>query len=83
MYLHIGKNCAIKNDSIIGIFSYDNIKNTKEFKNLYENINENINENIIDISEKQQKSFILTKKDSIIKGYITNIGTNTIKKRKM
>lgn len=79
MYLHIGKNCAIKNDSIIGIFSYDNIKNTKEFKNLYENINENI----IDISEKQQKSFILTKKDSIIKGYITNIGTNTIKKRKM
>ena len=79
MYLHIGKNCAIKNDSIIGIFSYDNIKNTKEFKNLYENIIENI----IDISEKQQKSFILTKKDSIIKGYITNIGTNTIKKRKM
>lgn len=79
MYLHIGKNCAIKNNSIIGIFSYDNIKNTKEFKNLYENMNENI----IDISEKQQKSFILIEKDSVVKGYITNIGTNTIKKRKM
>ena len=79
MYLHIGKNCAIKNNSIIGIFSYDNIKNTKEFKNLYENMNENI----IDISDKQPKSFILTEKDKIIKGYITNIGTNTIKKRKM
>ena len=79
MYLHIGKNCAIKNDSIIGIFSYDNIKNTKEFKNLYENMNENI----IDISEKQQKSFILIEKDSVVKGYITNIGTNKIKKRKM
>lgn len=79
MYLHIGKNCAIKNNSIIGIFSFDNIKNTREFKNLYENMNENI----IDISEKQPKSFILTEKSSVIKGYITNIGTNTIKKRKM
>lgn len=79
MYLHIGKNCAIKNNSIIGIFSYDNIKNTKEFKNLYENMDKNI----IDISDKQPKSFILTEKDDVIKGYITNIGTNTIKKRKM
>ena len=79
MYLHIGKNCAIKNNSIIGIFSYDNIKNTKEFKNLYENMKENI----IDISDNQPKSFILTEKDSIIRGYVTNIGTNTIKKRKM
>ncbi len=79
MYLHIGKNCAIKNNSIIGIFSYDNVKNTREFKNLYENMKENI----IDISDNQPKSFILTEKDSIIKGYVTNIGTNTIKKRKM
>ena len=79
MYLHIGKNCAIKNNSIIGIFSYDNIKNTKEFKRLYENMDKNI----IDISDKQPKSFILIEKDNIIKGYVTNIGTNTIKKRKM
>ena len=79
MYLHIGKNCAIKNNSFIGIFSYDNVKNTREFKNLYENMKENI----IDISDNQPKSFILTEKDSIIKGYVTNIGTNTIKKRKM
>ncbi len=79
MYLHIGKNCAIKNNSIIGIFSYDNVKNTREFKNLYENMKENI----IDISDNQPKSFILTEKDSIIRGYVTNIGTNTIKKRKM
>ena len=79
MYLHIGKNCAIKNNSIIGNFSYDNVKNTREFKNLYENMKENI----IDISDNQPKSFILTEKDSIIRGYVTNIGTNTIKKRKM
>lgn len=79
MYLHIGKNCAIKNNSIIGIFSYDNVKNTREFKNLYENIKENI----IDISDEQPKSFILTEKDNIVRGYVTNIGTSTIKKRKM
>ena len=79
MYLHIGKNCAIKNNSIIGIFSYDNVKNTREFKNLYENMKENI----IDISDEQPKSFILTEKDNIVRGYVTNIGTSTIKKRKM
>lgn len=79
MYLHIGKNCAIKNSSIIGIFSYDNIKNTKEYKNLYENMKKNI----IDISNNQQKTFILTESDYVVKGYITNIGTNTIKRRKM
>ena len=79
MYLHIGKNYAIKNNSIIGIFSYDNIKNTREFKGLYENMSNKI----IDISEKQPKSFILIEKDNEVLGYVTNIGTNTIKKRKM
>ena len=48
-----------------------------------EETSENIKENIIDISDEQPKSFILTEKDNIVRGYVTNIGTSTIKKRKM
>ncbi len=79
MYLHIGKNCVIKNKCVIGIFSIANIKDTDEYKKLKENMKENIN----DVSNGQNKTFILTKEDNIIKGYISNIGIDTIKKRKI
>ena len=81
MYLHIGKDCVINNKDIIGIFNIDYIKNTKEYRGLYKKLEEN--NNIIDISENQNKSFILIKNDKKIKGYITNISTNTIGKRNM
>lgn len=79
MYLHIGKNCVIKNNSVIGVFSFKNIENTKEFKNLQENLQNNI----IDLSNGKAKTFILTEENDLVKGYISNIGTSTIKKRKM
>ena len=81
MYLHIGKDCVINNKDIIGIFNIDYIKNTKEYKGLYKKLEEN--NNIIDISENQNKSFILIKNNTKIKGYITNISTNTNGKRNM
>lgn len=77
MYLHINKNCVIKNDSVIGVFSMENIENTKEYKKLCENLKENI----IDLSENQPKTFLLTKEGNKVKGYILKIGVNTIKKR--
>lgn len=81
MYLHIGKDFVINNNSIIGIFNLNYIRNTREFKNLYDNIEKE--GNIRKISEEDSKSFILTEENKIIKGYVTNIGTNTIGKRKM
>ncbi|MCI8277023.1 MAG: DUF370 domain-containing protein [Clostridia bacterium] len=81
MYLHIGKDFVINNNSIIGIFNLNYIRNTREFKNLYDNIEKE--GNIRKISEEDNKSFILTEENKIIKGYVTNIGTNTIGKRKM
>ena len=57
--------------------------NDDEILYLIKNLYENMKENIIDISDDQPKSFILTEKDKVVRGYVTNIGTNTIKKRKM
>ena len=81
MYLHIGKDFVIRNKDIIGIFNIDYVKNTKEYKALYKNLDEK--KSIINISENQNKTFILIEKENEIKGYITNVGANTIGKRKM
>jgi hypothetical protein len=81
MYLHIGKEYVINNNDIIGIFNLDYIKNTKEYKKMYEEMESN--KKIVNVSNGQTiKTFILTEKDNIKKGYLTNIGTNTILKRK-
>ncbi len=81
MYLHIGKDIIINNEDIIGIFNIDYVKNTKEYKKMIECLKEN--GDLINISDNQNKTFILTEKNTLIKGYITNIGTTTIGKRKM
>lgn len=81
MYLHIGKNCVIKDNSVVGIFDIEKISNTQEYQNIYNYLQ--ANKNIIDISSNQKNTFVLTEDNKKIKGYISNIGTNTIKKRKI
>ena len=80
MYIHIGKDLVIRTEEIISIFNLDYIKNTKEYKNFYKNLEEK--NKIINIAENQEKTFILAKKQEEYIGYITNIGANTIGKRK-
>ncbi len=81
MYLHIGKEYVINNNDIIGIFNLDYIKNTKEYKKMYELLDKE--KAIINVSKTQEKTFILTEKNGIKKGFLTNIGASTIGKRKM
>jgi hypothetical protein len=81
MYLHIGRNSVIRDKNIIGIFDVEKIEKTPEFQALYNTLEEE--NNIIDIANNQRNSFILTKEKNNIKGYISNIGTNVIKKRKI
>ncbi|MCI8309336.1 MAG: DUF370 domain-containing protein [Clostridia bacterium] len=81
MYLHIGKNCVIRDNSVIGIFNLEKIHQTKEYKYLYDDL-KNSN-NIIDIANNQKNTLVLTEENRNIKGYISNIGTNTMKKRKI
>lgn len=79
MYLHIGKDFVINNKDIIGIFNIEYIKNTKEYKSIYKDLEEK--KDIINISGSQNKTFILANKEKKVKGYISNIGANTIAKR--
>ena len=81
MYLHIGKDYIINNKEIIGIFNIDYVKNTKEYKGMIDKLKEE--GNLKNIADNQNKTFILTENNNIVKGYITNIGTTTIGKRKM
>lgn len=64
-----------------GIFNIENIENTIEYKNLYEELYSK--RKIEDISCNQKNSFILLESGKEVKGYISNIGTNTMKKRKI
>lgn len=79
MFLHIGKDFIINNKDIIGIFNLEYIKNTKEYKSMYNDLNEK--GDILNVADESEKSFILTENDKKIKGYITKIGVNTITKR--
>lgn len=80
MYLHIGKDVIIKNDTIIGIFDLEYIKNTQEYKKMYDELKEK--GLIINIADDSKKTFILVEENGIRKGYITNISSSTIGKRK-
>jgi len=81
MYLHIGKNCVIKDKVVIGVFNLCKIDQTQEYKNMYENMQ--AENRLEDISCNQKNSFILTENNNEVKGYISNIGTNTIRKRRI
>ena len=79
MYLNIGKDYIVKSKEIIAIFNIDYVKNTKEYKAMYNELEES--GNIVKVSDSKAKAFILTENQGKRKAYITNIGVNTISKR--
>ena len=79
MYVHIGKECVINSDNIVAIFNIKAITKKKELKEICNNMR--ISDNIIDVSDNNKKTLILYKINKNIKGYITNISSNTIAKR--
>mgnify|MGYP003297467558 CR=1 FL=1 len=81
MYLHIGKDCVINSNDIIGLFNLDYIGNTKEYRNMKAYLQEN--KMLEDISNNQEKTFILLENNKKINAYILNISVSSIRKRKM
>lgn len=79
MYLHIGNDIIIKKENVLFILDYKNLKENKTLKNFIEKIEK---KNITDISGQNQKSIIITKENETLKGYISNISSNTLGRRK-
>ncbi len=78
MYLHIGNDIVLKNKEIVFILDYNSLKDNKVFNKFLESIDKKC---IFDISENKPKSIVITKEDGVIKGYISNISSNTLGKR--
>ena len=77
MFIFINKDIIIKENNIIGIF---NIENKKYFEDILEKLkSEN---NLINISKDKEKTLILYNEKNKIKGIISNLSSNSIKKRK-
>ena len=79
MYLHIGKDVVIKSENIVAIFDIPSIEKKNSLEKICKNLG--ISDNIIDVSENNKKSLIVTSKNNETKGYISNISSITLGKR--
>ena len=79
MYLHIGKDIIIKSENIIGIFDISSIEKKNSLENICKNLG--ISDKIIDVSENNKKTLIITNKNNETKGYNSNISSITLGKR--
>ena len=79
MYVHIGKDIVIDSKNIIAIFDIEALEKKSSLENVCKNLN--ISDKIIDVSENNQKTLIITNKNKQTKGYISNISSITLGKR--
>ena len=61
MYVHIGKDTVIHSEDIIAILDIESLNKKKKFEEVLQNLK--ISDNIIDVSEKNNKSLIILKKN--------------------
>ena len=78
MYLNIGNDMAVREQTIIGIFDLDNTstsKRTREFLNQAEK------EGLIVPCDDLPKSFILTDEYNMQRIFLTSLSASTLEKR--
>ena len=79
MYLHIGNDIILKKKNILFILDYKNLNDNNLFQDFLSKIDK---KNIVDISEGKPKSIIIIKEEEVVKGYISNISSTTLGRRK-
>ena len=79
MYLTVDKEFIIKKEDIIGIFNIESIKNTNEFKAIFEKLKND--GKILNYAKNETKSFILYKKENELYGIIAGVASSSIEKR--
>ena len=79
MYIHLGEETVVSSDSIIGIFDLEitsQSKITREFL-----ASEEGKKRVLNVSEELPRSFVVCSNGEDKKTYITQISSQTIKRR--
>ncbi len=79
MYLHLGQDTLVKNDSVIGIFDMDTstvAKPTRDFLNTAEKKGR-----VVNVSYELPKSFVVCKERDKLTVYISQLSSATLQKR--
>ncbi len=79
MYVHIGNDVNLQDKDIIAILNIGRGDSEKNLKSVLQYLK--ISDKIIDVSEENKKSLIITTKAGENFGYVTNISTGTLAKR--
>ena len=78
MYLSIGKDMAVRESSIVGIFDLDNTSTSKRTREFLEGAEK---EGLVVPCDDLPKSFIDTAEYGLIKVYLTSLSAATLEKR--
>lgn len=79
MYIHLGQNVVVEENSIIGIFDMDNTTESKITINFLNNAEKS--GRIINISEDIPKSFVVCQKNDKVTVYLSQLNPATLMKR--
>ena len=78
MYLSIGKDLAVRESSIIGIFDLDNTSTSKRTREFLE---KNEKEGQVVPCDDLPKSFVVTAEYGMDRIYLTSLSASTLEKR--
>ena len=76
MYLHIGKDCIVNLNDIVGIFDIESLKMSNYYSRFLKNI-----DNVKYLTDGNGKTLILTVENGYNKAYVSNILSTTIASR--
>ena len=79
MYIQIGGDMAVRDQSVIGIFDLDNASYGKHTRNFLKDAENN--GSVISVSEELPKAFVLTQEFGMDRVYLTQFSASTLEKR--
>jgi uncharacterized protein YktB (UPF0637 family) len=79
MYLYLGQNVVVYEDSVIGIFDLDNTTASQITRNFLNNAESNAS--VITVSEELPKSFVLCDDGDKLQVYLAQLTSTTLAQR--
>ncbi len=79
MYLHLGNDCAVDADTIIGVFDIDNTTVSKRGRRFLPDAEKS--GQTVNVSDDLPRSFIVTDDSGYVTVYISSISPQTLLKR--